>query len=277
MNILDTLFPSPAAMAALAAVGVCFGLVLSVAKIKLQVVKDPRIDLVIDALPGANCGACGFPGCAAYAEKIVAEGLDFSLCPVGGSETVSAIGKILSAGEVKAPEPEIAKVHCRGGLANSFDRFIYSGPLSCTAAHAVSGGYKSCEYACLGFGDCVDSCQFAAIEMNDNRIPEVFPDKCVGCGSCAFACPRGVITMAPARTGVTVMCRNTDRVPVMKKACSVGCTGCRLCEKNCPYDAIHVENFRAVIDYSKCTDCGKCSEVCPFGVITPPLAAVGQS
>ena len=51
------------------------------------------------------------------------------------------------------------------------------------------------------------------------------------------------------------------------KACSVGCIGCGLCKKNCPNDAITVENFVAKIDPEKCTGCGTCKEKCPKGSI----------
>jgi Na+-translocating ferredoxin:NAD+ oxidoreductase subunit B len=280
---MEAIFPSISAVLTLTLIGAVFGLILSVAKIKLKVDKDHRIDLVLDALPGANCGACGLPGCSGYAAKIVTENMDITLCPVGGSETIHEIAEILGREAGEAGVPVKARIHCQGGLANTIDNFIYVGPRDCNAANNIMGGFLGCSYGCLGYGDCVKVCPFDAIEMNDNRLPVVNLSKCTGCGNCADICPRGVISMIPETFDVWVNCKNTEKTPIMKKGCSVGCIGCKICEKACKEvfadnpdveSAIKVENFLATIDYDVCTNCYSCVKKCPVPVISPVHMAV---
>ena len=267
--MFDFLFPSTAAVLTLVGIGVFFGLVLSAANIKLRVEKDPKVELIIEALPGSNCGACGFPGCAGYAAKIVQENYKISLCPVGGSECVSKIASIMGIEAAETLTPLKARLHCCGRANVTFERFLYSGPKSCQAAASVLGGPKICTYGCLGYGDCVAACQFGAIKMKASGIPVIDGKKCNGCKSCVPECPRKIISMAPASAEVWVMCKNRDKVSVMKSGCLTGCTGCKLCEKNCPEAAITVTSFCADIDYSKCTSCMKCAEVCSIPVVHP--------
>jgi len=267
--MFEALFPSISSILSLAGIGLVFGLILSIAKIKLMVEKDPKIDQVLSVLPGANCGACGMPGCSAYATRIVEEHYEISLCPVGGADSIAKIASIMGLEPVVGVSPMTARVHCQGGHAEALKRFKYSGPRSCSAAQNVMGGFKVCEFGCLGLGDCTRVCPFDAIHMGDKGLPVVVIDKCTGCNNCVDVCPRDIITLAPIDTEVRVMCLNREKAPVMKKGCSVGCIGCRLCEKNCPEDAIHVTDFCAVIDYDKCTNCYTCVEVCPVPVINP--------
>ncbi|MCL2026572.1 MAG: RnfABCDGE type electron transport complex subunit B [Leptospirales bacterium] len=267
--MLDVIFPSAAAVLALVGIGVFFGLLLSAANIKLKVEKDPRIELIKEALPGANCGACGLPGCSGYAAKIVQDNYKITLCPVGGSECVSVIASIMGIETSEAMVSLKARIHCCGGNDVSYDHFLYSGPKSCQAAVSVLGGPKVCSYGCLGFGDCSIVCQFGAINMNSSGIPVVDEKKCTGCKSCVFECPREIISLVPAALDVWVMCKNRDKLSVMKKGCLTGCTGCKLCEKNCPEAAVTVTSFCADIDYAKCTACMKCAEVCTVAVVHP--------
>ena len=155
-------------------------------------------------------------------------------------------------------------------------RFAYDGPLSCTAAQQIMGGYKVCQYGCLGLGDCERSCLFDAIHLNARGIPEVNWEKCTGCGACVDACPRKIISLENEAIGVHVRCGNLEKAPVMKKGCSVGCIACNRCVKACKEvfadnpeieTAIEVVNFCAVINYETCINCGKCAEVCPNNVI----------
>ena len=267
--MLDFFFPSVVAVLALVGIGVFFGLLLSAANVKLKVEKDPRIELIIEALPGANCGACGLPGCAGYAAKIVQADYKISLCPVGGSECVSKIASIMGIETTETIVSLKARVHCCGGNNVSYERFLYSGPKSCQAAASILGGPKTCSYGCLGFGDCSVACQFGAISMSATGIPVIDEKKCNGCKSCVLECPRGIISLVPETADVWVMCKNRDKVSVMKSGCLTGCTGCKLCEKNCPEAAITVTSFCADIDYSKCTVCMKCAEVCAIPVVHP--------
>lgn len=252
------------------------GILLSLAKVLLKVEKDPRIAKVMEALPGANCGACGFPGCAGYATNIVEHGTAINMCPVGGSDSVKKISKIMGI-EAEVSVKRIARIHCQGGINETKIRFMYEGPHSCTAAQLVMGGFKVCEYGCLGLGDCVRACPFDAIHLDDRGLPFVDAEKCTGCGNCVEACPRNIISLLENTVDVYVMCRNKQKAPVMKLGCSVGCTACRRCEKVCREEvfkdnpdidtAIKIENFLAVIDHELCINCGRCAQVCPQNVI----------
>ncbi|MBN1531023.1 MAG: RnfABCDGE type electron transport complex subunit B [Spirochaetes bacterium] len=277
--MLEILFPSLSSIVSLTAIGVAFGLILSISKLKLKVEKDPRIEKVLEALPGANCGACGMPGCAAYATRIVEQKFEINLCPVGGAESADAIAEIMGMEKTGGAAVALkARVHCQGGIDVTRKKFDYSGPMECLAAHNLMGGPKMCEYGCLGFGDCVRSCPFDALHMDARGIPVVDPVKCTGCGSCVRACPRGIISLVDGTIDVLVMCRNREKGPVMKKGCAVGCIACKLCEKACREvfkdrpeigTAIEIRDFLAEIDYSKCINCFKCVEVCPVPVIHP--------
>ncbi len=230
IDIIVKLFP---AIITLTTIGAVFGLILSVAKKKLHVEKDPRIEQIIEALPGANCGACGLPGCSGYATKIVDEDMEITLCPVGGADLVSALAEIMGVEAEGGGVPLKARVHCHGGNAESIKKFEYEGPHNCSASENLMGGDRVCSYGCLGRGECVDVCPFDAMYMNKNGLPEVILDKCTGCGKCVQACPRDIISLIPENFDVYVMCKNEERGALMKKGCSVGCTGCKLCEKAC--------------------------------------------
>ncbi len=277
--MLETLMPSLPSILSFATIGVVFGIVLSVSKLKLKVDKDPRIEKLTEALPGANCGACGMPGCSAYATKIVEQKFEINLCPVGGAEVADKMADIMGLEKKGGTAVSLkARVHCRGGVDVTKKKFHYSGPRECAAAQTVMGGFKVCEYGCLGFGDCVRSCPFDAMYMDDNGLPVVLREKCTGCGKCVKACPRDIISLVDNRFDVYVLCRNREKAPVMKRGCAVGCIACGLCDKACREvfkdrpeigTAIEVKNFLAEIDYDKCINCFKCVEVCPVPVIHP--------
>ncbi|MFC1668847.1 RnfABCDGE type electron transport complex subunit B [Spirochaetota bacterium] len=276
--MLELILPTGSAMITMLAIGILFGLILSVAKLKLKVKKDPRIEDITEILPGANCGACGQAGCSGYAMKIVNEGEDITQCPALDPANMKKIGMIMGVevGPVKVPLK--ARVHCHGGIDVTVKKFDYNGPEDCEAAHNLMGGYRVCEYGCLRFGNCVKVCSFDAIYMGDNGIPIVVLDKCTGCGKCVEACPRDIISLVADNFEVFVMCKNKEKAKIMKMGCSVGCIGCKRCEKICREvfednpdidTAITVDNFLASIDYDICTGCNKCVEVCPVPVIDP--------
>ncbi|MCU0847239.1 MAG: RnfABCDGE type electron transport complex subunit B [Spirochaetes bacterium] len=277
--MLDLIFPSIWAVLSLTAFGAIFGLMLSFIKVKLNVEKNPKIAEVLDCLPGANCGACGMPGCSAYATRIVEEKFDINLCPVGGADSAKKIASIMGVdlGDGAAVSMK-ARVHCQGGRSLTKNRFEYNGPLSCSAASGVMGGFKVCEYGCLGFGDCVRACPFDAMYMDGDSLPVIRWEKCTGCGFCVKACPRNIISLEKQAIEVHVICRNREKAPTMKLGCPVGCIACKLCEKACREvfineptvdTAIEVRDFLARIDYDKCINCMKCVEVCPMPVIHP--------
>lgn len=244
-----------------------FGLVF--ASKKFAVETDPRVDEVNDALPGANCGACGYPGCAGLAADIVAGKAAVNACIVGGPAVAEKIAKIMgtsSSDEVR--EKDVARVLCQGGNEECKPASDYHGVETCKAAVLVNDGQKSCPFACVGFGDCVAVCPVNAIKMGSNGLPIIDENLCTGCNLCVMECPKSVIELSPEGNEVHVRCRATLKGKDIRKICTVGCIGCKMCEKTCLFDAIRVKDNVASIDYSKCTNCMKCVEVCPTNSIT---------
>jgi len=237
---------------------------------KFKVIEDPRIDQVEEVLPAANCGGCGFPGCRAFAEAMVKSDDISSLnCPVGGAETMNAAASILGK-EVAASDPMIAVVRCHGTCDNRPKTNNYDGAGSCAVSASLYGGDTGCSFGCLGEGDCVDACNFDAMEMDPKTGLPTINDNCVACGACVDACPKNIIELrkkGPKGRRIFVSCINEDKGGAAKKACSAACIGCKKCQKECPFEAITVENNLAYIDYSKCKLCRKCVSVCPTNAI----------
>ncbi len=261
-------------IAALGGLGLVAAIVLYFIASKFKVFEDPKIDLVEDALPAANCGGCGYPGCRAFAEATVnaasekksLEGLN---CPVGGNDVMQKVGSILGL-EVEATAPLIAVVRCNGSHAHTPAKVKYEGASSCTFAHALFAGEGGCQFGCLGEGDCVLSCDFDAIHMNPETGLPVVNDKCTACGACVEACPRDIIELrkkGPKDRRIFVSCINQEKGGPAKKNCEVACIGCSKCLKECKFDAITIDNFLAYIDFEKCTLCRKCVDVCPTNAI----------
>lgn len=238
---------------------------------KFKVIEDPRIDLVEDMLPGANCGGCGYAGCRSLAEAIVTNNsLAGIKCPVGGADIMIGIGKFMGL-EAEETAPQIAVIRCNGGSVNTRSKVEYEGVRDCLYAHLNMASEGGCPNACLGLGSCVDVCAFDAIEINlKTKLPEVNEKNCVACGACVEVCPRNIIELRNKgikNRRVFVSCVNTEKGGLVKKNCNVSCIGCGKCVKACPFDAIILENNLAYIDYNKCKLCRKCVEVCPTGAI----------
>ena len=282
--MLDLIFPSVSSIAAVTLLSAVSGLLLSIALLKLRVEKDPCIERIAEALPGANCGACGLPGCSAYATRIVEEKYRIDLCVVGGSDTARKIAQIMGVESPEALVAKTARIRCQGGIAQTARRFNYGGLAECAGANGVMGGFKVCRYGCLGFGDCMRACPFDAIMMSANGLPVVDYEACTGCGLCVTACPRHIIELAPRQNDIHVLCSNREKAALMKAGCSVGCIACKLCEKACrralsakypeqnPMQielAVQVDNFLANINYTRCIQCYECVAVCPVPVIDP--------
>jgi len=229
---------------------------------KFAVERDPRIDQIREALPGANCGACGFPGCDAYAEAVAA-GEAPNKCTVGGSKTAIMLAEIL--GVTVSAEDLTAVLLCQGTRDKAQKKGHYVGIPSCAAAKLSAGGTKLCAWGCMGYGDCVQVCTFNAIYMDDNDLPRIDDKKCTGCGSCAAACPQKLIALLPKkRQRVLPLCSNRNVIKAMvRKTCVIGCFKCGLCVKNCSSKAIRLENELPVVDYSLCTSCNTCVTKCP--------------
>ena len=250
------------ALGVLGVMGLVFGIMLSVADKKLHVETDPRIGQVKDCLGGANCGACGYAGCDALAEAIVAGEAKPNACPAGNLEF---IGQILGISLEKG-EKKIARVICMGSNGIAKERYEYDGYASCATAAGIAGGPKMCRFACLGLGDCVKVCEFGAITL-ENGLAVIDPDRCKACGQCIEACPRHAIRLVSASETVSVLCRNEDVGRTAVNACLKACIACGRCKKECQYDAITIENGFAKIDPEKCTRCGACAKVCPRNCI----------
>ena len=261
------------ALAVMGGLGVLFGVGLYVASRVFHVHIDPRIEAVEGALPGANCGGCGFPGCVGLATAIVHGSAEVGTCPVCPAEDIAAIARIMGV-QARKGAKKTAIVHCRG--REVADRFRYDGPPTCASAALLIGGPKACPYGCLGFGDCAAACPFDAIRMRGG-LPEVDEERCTSCGKCVEACPRALIDIQGLDMRVHVACRSRDKGAAVRSYCAVGCIGCMKCAKTCRFDAIHVTEFLAQIDYEKCTSCGECVAVCPTRAIVDYRAAPSES
>jgi Na+-translocating ferredoxin:NAD+ oxidoreductase subunit B len=244
----------------LSIIGMVFGIGLAIASEKFAVKVDPRINSINEVLPGANCGACNQPGCAGFAQAVVENRTPISGCTVGQAAVTQLIADIMGV-KFENRERVVSVVMCHASGVK--DAFVYDGVKDCRAANIVGGGFLGCNYGCLGLGTCVEACKFEAMYMGKDGLPKVIEERCTGCGKCAAVCPRKIISIVPESKRVHVRCKSLDKGAVARKICQDSCIACKQCEKKCPYDAIHVQNNLAVIDYNKCTSCGKCVEVCP--------------
>ena len=254
------------AMGILGGLGLIFGLILAIASRVFHVETDPRLDQLNEALPGANCGG--------YAQAVLEGKAKIGLCASGGDEAAQAMSQIMGVKAEKVTR-KVAIVRCSGyrrtdekgketGLKLKGE---YEGIHDCVAATKVAGrGPTICKFACLGFGNCVKACKYDAIHIVDG-IARVDFDKCVGCMSCAAACPRNLIVPVEDGHDVVVICSSHAKGAVTVRGCTTGCVGCGVCIKICPQGAITMDRNLAKIDYSKCDGCGLCANACPKHMI----------
>ncbi|MBR2950436.1 MAG: RnfABCDGE type electron transport complex subunit B [Lachnospiraceae bacterium] len=250
------------AMLIVGIVGLFIGVFLGAAGIRFHVEADEKEEAVLNALPGNNCGGCGFPGCAGLASAIAKGEAPVNACPVGGEETGKVIAGIMGVEEV-AGTKKTAYVACQGTCDKAGVDYAYTGIEDCRMLSFVpNGGAKSCEYGCLGYGSCVKVCPFDAIHVVDG-VAVVDKDACKACGKCVEVCPKHLISLIPYDAPYMVACSSKQKGVDTMKACSVGCIGCGICKKNCPHEAVTVESFCASIDPEKCQGCGICEQKCP--------------
>lgn len=246
--------------------GLVIGIALVFAGKKFHVETDERETEIREHLPGNNCGACGYAGCDAVAAAIAAGKAPVGACPVNSAENTGKIAAIMGV-EAEASVRKIAVVRCSGDCKSTSGRGNYVGLHDCRAAVLAGISTGSCDYGCLGYGSCAEACTYGAMHVR-NGVASADMELCTGCGACVKVCPKSLIELVPADGKAAVRCSNTEKGAEVKKVCSAGCIGCKLCEKQCGQEAVKVENFLAHIDYDRCTGCGECEEKCPSGVIS---------
>lgn len=236
--------------AIVAGVGLVFGVLITIAHLKLKVWEDPRIDAVSDLLPGNNCGACGLAGCRAFAEALIAGTVPPASCTVMSPDDREDVAALLGVDAGEA-EKRVARLLCAGGTDVAIQQAQYRGLQTCKAAVAVSGGGKGCAWGCLGLDDCKEVCDFEAIFMNDAGIPVVIPDNCTACGDCVDACPLDLFTILPMSQKLLVQCKNLLAGDNAEDMCRVACNACARCAADAAPGLIEMVNNLAVIDYDK--------------------------
>ncbi|MCL2211677.1 MAG: RnfABCDGE type electron transport complex subunit B [Treponema sp.] len=262
MDLQSVLIP----IASVGGLALIFGIILGLSAKKFAVESNPKVDRIINVLPGANCGGCGFPGCSVFAERVANGQASVRGCPPGGPSAAAAIAEQLGADSV----PELRKVafiKCNGSNDNIKRNYIYDGPKSCvSASQLATGGNKTCTYSCIGLASCKNACPFGAIKMIDS-IAVVIEEKCSACGKCVKVCPKKLIEIIPINSSVRVLCNSREKAKAVRESCRAGCFGCSLCQKVCKEGAITVEDNIAHINYEKCTMCMECVNKCPSKAI----------
>ena len=254
------------ALAALGSLTLILATMLIVANRKLYVYEDPRIDVVEDMLPHANCGACGFPGCRPFAEALVNGDVLPGKCTVSTDDGRQSIATYLGVA-LGAEDKLVARLACAGGINVARNRANYKGIESCRAASLVSGGGKGCFWGCLGHGDCEAVCDFAAITMNEFGLPVVDEEKCTACGDCVEICPKDLFSLHPVNHQLWVACKNLEHGDEILEECEVACTACGKCAMDAPGHLIEMKHNLPVINYSEYINTREPIERCPTGAI----------
>lgn len=250
----------------MAGLGLFFGIVLAVAYRRLRVEEDPRLEVLEGKLPGSNCGACGEPGCQAFARALLAGSRPPSGCTVSSAEAIDGIASFLGVDPGQA-EKRVARLHCGGGLGRAYRLAHYQGPRTCRTAHLVAAGGLVCSWGCLGEGDCQRACTFDAIAMDSHLLPVVDLDRCTACGDCVEACPRDLFDLMPVSQKLIVQCRATLAGHQARSLCSAACDACGLCAKDAP-EIIRMADNLPVVDPSRNHEATAAATYrCPTGAI----------
>ena len=256
-----------AAVLILGGVGLVFGVFIAIANKRLWVWEDPRIDIVAQMLPNANCGACGLPGCRAFAEQAVAGTITPAQCTVSGDAARDQIAGFLGVDAGEAVK-NVARVLCAGGSDVATYQAEYRGLPTCAAAAAVAGGGKGCSWGCLGLADCERACTFGAIRMTETGLPTVDLEKCTACGDCVEACPKSLFVLRPITANLLVQCRSLLAGDEVLEQCRVACTACGKCVQDAADGLISIASGVAVVDYDRIAFAEPRNvERCPTGAI----------
>lgn len=247
MSELNTIIIAAAFMAAF---GIILSLLIILANKKFLVHEDPRIDEVEAMLPHANCGACGTAGCRAFAEQLVQGQKVPAQCTVSSKDAALAIARYLGVSLGKI-EKRVARLACAGGNHVAILKANYAGLKTCRAAALVAGGGKACAWGCIGLGDCESVCDFGAIHINRNGLPQVDTELCTACGDCVDICPKRLFEIHPISHRLWVSCKNQEFGDAAEQWCEVACTACERCAMDAPEGLIQIHNNLATIDYSK--------------------------
>ena len=261
MNML--LITALVALALAFALGTALGFFKKVFAIE----EDPLIGQIRAILPGANCGACGFPGCDGYSAAVAAKTAGINSCTVGGAAVAEQLAQLVG-GEAKV-KPQVAVLACRGTHDKAKLKGEYTGVKSCRAAKISTGSIKMCSWGCQGFGDCVKVCKFGALKLGEDGLPHVDKKKCTGCRACSKECPQHIMWSIPTEArAARPLCSNLNvNKGMVAKNCKAGCIKCELCVKNCPEQCIKMVNGIPAVDYTKCSVCGACVSKCPIKVM----------
>ncbi len=244
------------------------GILLGFFRKVFHVETDPLESEIREALPGANCGACGYPGCDGFAAAVASGAAAVTGCVVGGAETAAKLAALMGA-DASAAVRKVAVLACQGTKDLAPAKGMYNGVKTCRAVKLSCGGLKFCDWGCIGFGDCETVCKFDAIHVGEDGLPHVDYSKCTGCGMCVAECPQKILTEHPRdRKGAAALCANRSEVKgSVIKDCKTGCIKCGKCERACPEKALKLVNGIPEIDYSLCTSCGECVRGCPTHVL----------
>ncbi len=255
--------------------GLVVGVGLAMASKVFYVYVDPLIVAVDEALPGANCGGCGLPGCSANAEAIVDGKATPNSCVAAGDDVAEAIAAILGV-TIEAKEPDIAKPGCTYGLEDADVKFLYDGLGDCRAAALINGGMKVCQIGCLGLGTCASACPFDAIVMGPEGLPVVDEIKCTGCGTCERVCPKNIITLSSVTRRIIQEYTTDDCTTPCQRACPAGIDICEYIAQ------IEQENYDRALQVIKERNpfpsvigriCPRpCEDVCRRQLIDEPVA-----